>query len=176
VAASGTKGQAVTVWFFDIPIGRRNSAYFVSVLQHLGYEAHRRLVSNSDATWRADRQAGVASIGAVDPSANDALSAIFTCRSYTRDPRTNGNNAEFCDQRIDNDIARAGALEITDRAAASKLWSEIDRKLTDSAPWVVIRESIATDFVSRRTGNYTPCWLSYLNSTTGACLDQLWVR
>ena len=176
VTASGTSGQAVTVWFFDIPIGRRNSAYFVSVLAQLGYKAHRRLVQHTDTTWRANRQAGIGGIGALYPSANDALSSIFTCRSYTSDPSTNPNNSEFCNRRIDNEIARAGALEITDRAAAAQLWSKIDRELTDLAPWVVIRESIATDFVSQRTGNYTPCWLSYWNSTTGACLDQFWVR
>jgi YVTN family beta-propeller protein len=176
VAASGTKGQAVTVWFFDIPIGRRNSAYFVSVLESLGYKGRRRLTSHIDTTWRPDRQAGVAGIEEVYPSANDALSPIFTCRSYTPDPLTNGNNAEFCDPRIDAEIRRARALQITDRATASRLWSKIDRKLTDLAPWVVMRESIAADFVSERTGNYTPCWLSYWNSTTGACLDQLWVH
>ena len=176
VAASSTRGQAVTVWFFDIPIGRRNSAYFVSVLHQLGYEAHRRLLSHTDWTWRPTRQAGVGGIGQVYPSAHDALSSTFTCRSLTSDPSTNPNNAEFCNRHIDNEIARAGALEITDRAAASELWSKIDRELTDLAPWIVIRDSIATDFVSQRTGNYTPCWLSYWNSTTGACLDQLWVR
>ena len=176
VAASGTKGQPVTVWFFDIPIGRRNSTYFVSVLRSLGYNAHRRLIARTDVTWRPNRQAGAAGIGAAYPSANNALSPLFTCRSYTPDPPTNGNNAEFCNRSIDAEIARAGTIQITDPAAASDLWAKIDRELTNLAPWVVIRDSIAADFISRRTGNYTPCWLSYWNSTTGACLDQLWVR
>jgi peptide/nickel transport system substrate-binding protein len=175
-AASGTKGQVVTVWFFDIPIGRRNGAYFVSVLRNLGYKAHLRLIARNDTTWRPNRQAGVAGIAEAYPSANAALSPIFTCGSYARDPRTNGNNAEFCNQQIDAEIARASALQVTDPAAASRLWAKIDRQLTDSAPWVVIRESIAADFVARRTGNYTACWLSYWNGTTGACLDELWVR
>ena len=176
VAASGTRGQAVTVWFFDIPIGRRNSAYFVSTLRRLGYKAHRRLTTPADTTWRPNRQAGVAGIGVVYPSADSALSPVFTCRSYQPGTGINENDAAFCDRRIDARIARAGRLEITDHDAASQLWSRIDRELTDAAPWVVLRESVATDLVSRRTGNYTPCWVSYWNSATGACLDQLWVR
>ena len=85
-------------------------------------------------------------------------------------------SARFCNRRIDAEIARAAALQATDPAAASRLWTKIDRELTDLAPWMVIRESIAADFVSRRTRNYTGCWLSYWSGGTGACLDQLWVR
>jgi hypothetical protein len=40
----------------------------------------------------------------------------------------------------------------------------------------VIRTSLSPDFVSRRTGNYTHCYLSALIGSTAACLDQLWVR
>jgi YVTN family beta-propeller protein len=176
VAASGTKGQSVTAWFFDIPIGRRISAYFVSVLRSLGYNAHRRLLDRSDVTWRPNRQIGVAGIGPAYPSANNALAPWFTCRSYTPDPPTNNNDAEFCNRTIDAEVAYASTLQITDPPAASQLWGKIDRELTNLAPWIVIRDSIAADFLSRRTGNYTPCWQSFWNSTAGACLDQLWVR
>ncbi len=40
----------------------------------------------------------------------------------------------------------------------------------------MIRTAVAPDFVSRRTGNYTYCYLSAATGSTGACLDQLWVR
>jgi hypothetical protein len=40
----------------------------------------------------------------------------------------------------------------------------------------VIRTQLAPDFVSRRTGNYTFCYLSAITGSAGACLDQLWVR
>jgi peptide/nickel transport system substrate-binding protein len=177
VAASGTRGQQVTVWFYDIPIGRRNSAYLVSVLRSLGYRARRELIPHDGrSTWSPERQAGVAGIGAIYPSANSALRPYFTCRSYTTDPDTNWNQAELCNRRIDAEIAHASNLQITDPAAASRLWTRIDHEVTDLAPWIVIRESVAADFVSRRVRNYTPCWQSYWDGTTGACLDQLWVR
>jgi hypothetical protein len=68
------------------------------------------------------------------------------------------------------------ALQTSDPRAGSRLWTRIDRELTDQAPWVVIRTGRAPDFVSRRTGNYTFCYLSSVTGSTGACLDQLWVR
>ena len=178
VAASGTRGQAVTAWFYDRPIGLRISAYIVSVLRSLGYKAHSGLVPTAgiDPTWRPSRQAGVAGIGSTFPSANNALSPIFTCGSYIRDVRRNENYAEFCNRHIDAEISHARALQINDPNAASQLWTRIDRQLTLLAPWVVLRESVAADFVSRRTHNYTPCWLSFEAGITGACLDQLWVR
>ena len=55
--------------------------------------------------------------------------------------------------------ARRPHLQITDPTAASQLWTKIDRELTDLAPWVVMNVARNPDFVSRRTGNYTSCYL-----------------
>ncbi len=176
VAASGTKGQPVTVWFFDIPIGRRNGEYIVSVLRSLGYRARLQTVPHPGATWRPNRQAGVGGWASDFPAASNFFVPLFTCRSYTGDLSTNQNWSELCNRHIDAEIARAGALQTIDPPAASRLWTKIDHEITDLAPWVVIRTGIATDFVSDRTGNYTSCWLSYWNGSTTACLDQLWVR
>jgi ABC-type transport system substrate-binding protein/DNA-binding SARP family transcriptional activator len=177
VTASGTAGQSVTVWFYDIPIGRRNGAYLVSVLRSIGYKAYLRLIPQTGSTWRPTRQAGVGGLGSFYPSANNGLSPYFTCSSYLRNPSTNGNDAEFCDRHIDAEISRARTLQVTDPTGASQLWTKIDRRLTMLAPWVVIRESVAVDLLSRRAHNYTPCWLSYdEDGVTGACLDQIWVR
>jgi YVTN family beta-propeller protein len=177
VAASGTKGQPVTVWFYDIPIGRRNGAYFVAVLRSLGYDARLRTVPHTVSTWRPNRQAGVGGGTEDYPSANNFFSPFFACRSYDpARPNANLNVSGFCSKPIDAEIARAGALQTSDPPAASQLWSTIDRQLTDQALWVVIRTQLVPDFVSRRTGNYTYCYLSALTGSTGACIDQLWVR
>jgi YVTN family beta-propeller protein len=176
VEASGTRGQPVTVWFLDIPIGHLNGEYFVSVLRSLGYRAQLRTVPYPGLTWRPNRQAGVAGWRSDFPAASSLLVPLFTCRSYTGKASTTVNWSEFCNRRIDAEIARAAELRTVDPSAASRLWTRIDHEITDLAPWVVIRADIATDFVSRRTGNYTSCWLSYWNGSTAACLDQLWVR
>jgi YVTN family beta-propeller protein len=176
VTASGTKGQPVTIWFYDIPIGRRNGAYVASVLRSLGYKARLRTVPHTGSTWRPDRQAGVGGWASDYPAVSNFFVPIFTCRSHSPDPKANTNTSELCSHHIDAEIARARALQISDPPSASRLWIRIDHEITDLAPWVVIRAGNATDFVSQRTGNYTSCWLSYWNGTTSACLDQLWVR
>ena len=88
VAASGTKGQPVTIWIYDIPAGHRNAAYLVPVLQSIGYKARVEYVPHTpgNLTWRRDRQAGVQGWGGDYPSANNIFLA-FLCSSYTTDPR-----------------------------------------------------------------------------------------
>lgn len=176
VAASGTKGQAVTIWFYDIPVGRANGAYFVSVLRSLGYKARLVTVPHTGPTWRPNRQAGVQGWGGDYPSPNDFFSTAFTCRSRAEAPDLNDNDAFFCDPSIDAQIARARSLQVTNPSAASALWGKIDREVTDEAPWVAMKVASSTDFVSRRTANYKFCWLSASSGVAGACLDQLWVR
>ena len=175
VAASGTKGQPVTIWFYDIPIGRRNGGYFVSVLRRLGYRATLKTIPHTGPTWRPDRQAGVSGWGGGYPSANDVFST-FTCRSYIQSPATNENEAAFCKPSLDTQIARAAALQATNPSAAAALWSSIDRQMTSQAPWVAMKLFLSTDFVSLRTGNYKYCWLAGTTGLVAACLDQLWVR
>jgi peptide/nickel transport system substrate-binding protein len=177
VAASGTRGQRVTVWFYDIPVGRQNGAYFVTVLRSLGYRAVLKTVAHDgQPTWRSGRQAGVSGWGADYPSSGNLLSTQFSCASYTTSEKTNANAAGFCDKRIDRQIARATALQSQDPNAASHVWATIDRELTDAAPWVPMKSNLSADFVSRRTGNYKYCWLSGQTGVVSACLDQLWVR
>jgi peptide/nickel transport system substrate-binding protein len=176
VAASGTKGQSVTIWFPKIPIGRHNGRYLVSVLRRLGYRARLSLVPHKwGFNWRPGRQAGVGGYVLDYPSTNDVF-LNFLCASYTTDPATNSNAAALCNRRLDAQIARARLLETTNPAAAATLWSKLDRELMDLAPWVPMKVTLSTDFVSRRVGNYKYCWVSAFSGLTGACLDQLWVR
>jgi YVTN family beta-propeller protein len=180
VEASGTRGQPITVWFYDIPIGRRNGGYVVSVLRGLGYRARLKTVPHNAAngsTWRPNRQVGISGWGPDYPSASAVFSTSFTCQSYSPiPPNANLNAAAFCARGIDAMIARARRLQITDPAAASRLWTKIDREITDRAPWVAMNVSLNPEFVSRRTGNYTYCFLSAAAGSTSACLDRLWVR
>jgi YVTN family beta-propeller protein len=176
VASSGTKGDQVTIWFYDIPIGHRNGGYFVSVLRQLGYSASLKTIPHTGPVWRPSRQAGIDGWGSDYPSANNVFSPTFTCNSYSRNPATNYNTAAFCKPALDAEMRRAATLQATNPSAAAALWTSIDRKVTDQAPWVAMKESLSTDFVSRQTGNYKYCWLAATTGLVGACLDQLWVR
>jgi peptide/nickel transport system substrate-binding protein len=178
VAASGTKGQPVTIWIYDIPAGHRNAAYLVPVLRSIGYKARVEYVPHTpgNLTWRRDRQAGVQGWGGDYPSASNIFLA-FLCSSYTTDPKkSNGNFAGICDRHLDAQVARARSLETTNPAAAAGAWHRADRMLTDAAPWLPMKVFVSTDFVARRVGNYRYCWVSGGSGMTGACLDQLWVR
>jgi ABC-type transport system substrate-binding protein/streptogramin lyase len=183
VAASGTKGRAVTVWFYGgkVRVGPVNGAYFVSVLRQLGYKARLVIVPHVGPTWRPGRQAGVQGWGAEIPSPNDLFYTSFTCLTASQKAHSTpkapdyANSPLFCDPSIDKQIARASGVQATNPSAASVLWTRIDREITDEAPWVAMKVGNSADFVSRRTGNYRFCWDSG-GSQTGACLDQLWVR
>ncbi len=58
VAASRTLGEPVTVWFYDVPIGKVNGQYIVSVLRRLGYKATLRLLPHKGSTWRSGPAGG----------------------------------------------------------------------------------------------------------------------
>ena len=89
---------------------------------------------------------------------------IYNYASYVR------GFLQVRDPEIDRQITRARALQASDPALASSLWSKIDHELVDQAPVVPLVNPKQVDFLSQRAGNYqyNPQW--------GVLLDQLWVR
>ena len=176
VALSGTKGQKVTVSGIEGIFQPHGGDYFVSVLRSLGYRARFENFKDAEtyfhtaADSRRKIQAGPFGWAQDYPSAGNWFPLLLTCSSFTPRSRDNQNFAEFCDRRIDAEVARARSLQTTDPGAASRLWSKIDRDVVDQAPWVFLQNPLQVDFVSRRVGNYqyNPQW--------GVLLDQLWVR
>jgi peptide/nickel transport system substrate-binding protein len=175
VAASGTSGQAVTVWTTP---GCCLDRYFVSVLQSLGYRARLKVIPKGNVNAylsvlsdsRRKVQAGINAWFADYLSASNFFPVLLTCASYHPRSPENPNVAEFCDPHIDAEIARARSLQTSDPQAASQLWSKIDRDIVDQAPWVAVMNPRWIDFVSPRVGNYqfNPQWI--------ALFDQLWVK
>ena len=88
-----------------------------------------------------------------------------TCSSFLG----NANPAQFCDPRIDRQIA-AAPTEQANADAVRGLWERIDRQTVDQAPWVPLVNPKAVDVLSRRVGNYQ------YSVHMGMLLDQLWVR
>jgi len=176
VAESGTQGASVTVWIPSDPKngGRaREGTVAVPLLQQLGYRARAKHLGGDYYAKAGDSrlkvQAGVQSWGADYPAPLDFF-FLLSCRSFVRGTGSNPNFSEFCDPQIDRQITRARALEVTDPALASSLWTRIDREVVDQAPVVPLVNPKQVDFLSRRVGNYqySPQW--------GVLLDQLWVR
>jgi peptide/nickel transport system substrate-binding protein len=172
VRASHTAGQRVTVWIprwigFDAAAGR----YVASVLQQLGYRARYRFAA--DPYPHADAlHFQIGFYGWISDFATPAgfVPPALGCAAYKPGNPQNQNLPEFCDPGIDRQIAAAGALRASDPAAASSMWTRIDRELTDRAPWVPFANGVIVSVRSKRVGNYqyNPQWLTLF--------DQLWVK
>jgi len=80
------------------------------------------------------------------------------------------NSSGFCDRGIDRQMERATRLQITDPAAAHRLWSSIEHDIMDVAPWVPLVDRFWVNVVSRRLGNYQ------VNPQWGPLVDQMWVH
>jgi peptide/nickel transport system substrate-binding protein len=160
VAASGTKGERVTVWAPD----KAEGEYVATVLRALGYRTRLKTITPTSrydaAIFDPRNKVQIAAFRwfADYPVASGFISSVIFDCSY------------FCDRRIDRKIARAGALQETDARAANTLWARIDRELTDQAPWLFLYNRKQADFVSSRVGNFQ------YNLRYGILLDQLWVK
>jgi YVTN family beta-propeller protein len=172
VRASGTAGEAVTLWIPRwIHHGPAAGQYVVSVLNSIGYNAHYRFADNPyPMEDRLHLQVGFFGWGPDFGTPSSFIPQTLTCAAYNRVNSLNGNTAEFCDPAIDRKIRRARSLQTSDPDSASRLWAEIDRRITDQAPWVPYANGAALEVKSTRVGNYqyNPQW--------GTLLDQLWVR
>jgi YVTN family beta-propeller protein len=172
IAASGTRGAEVTVWI--PPNHRPEGAAVVAVLGQLGYRAGAKLLGLDYYAKIGDSrlkiQAGVHTWLPDYPAAAAFLNALFSCRAFKPGTGANLNASEFCDPQIDRQIARARALEVSDPALASALWSRIDSELVEQAPVVPLVNPKQVDFLSQRVGDYqyNPQW--------HLLVDQLWVR
>jgi hypothetical protein len=54
------------------------------------------------------------------------------------DPTNTSNFAGFCDPHVGKLASQAQTAQPTDAAAARKLWEQVDRIVTDQAPWVPV--------------------------------------
>jgi peptide/nickel transport system substrate-binding protein len=181
VEASGTKGTPVTVWTWDY--FKDESKYVGSVLQSLGYPTTVKVIGGTgDAgfgafwTYVADSRNRAQASGYWDQQ-NDpwtgGLTNLLTCGQFVPDDPTgmkNQNTAEFCDPAVDHLIAEATAEQSSNPAAATALWTDVDRALVDKAPVIPLVIPQDLDLVSPRVRNYqhSPVW--------GILLDQLWVQ
>jgi ABC-type oligopeptide transport system substrate-binding subunit len=163
VAASGTRGMAVTVWGLTDPdvVGIAEARHVTTTLRRLGYRARLRLRKSFPlpaggqvlaAGWTADYPTAGAFIGRL------------TCGAK------HWNSGRLCDPALDRRIAHAQRLQETAPGAALRLWEQLDRELTDRAVWLPTVSFDDTAVTARRTGNY------HFNAFLGVLVDQLWVR
>jgi peptide/nickel transport system substrate-binding protein len=167
VAASGTRGELVTVWGWtdDPTISESVVRYVGGVLRALGYHVRVRFVSHAsllNPTPVVFHSIQIIPTGWGDPSYG-FFATYFTC---------GGTNAHgwFCDPAIDRLNTRARALQATSPHEAAALWEQIDRNLVNRAAVAPMINERGLAFVSARVTNYEshPYW--------GLIADQLSVR
>jgi peptide/nickel transport system substrate-binding protein len=179
IVASHTRGTPITIWNLSeqnlAPVDR----YLVSLLDRLGYPTRIKDFSSSDPTGppraadsRTAPQAALYGLpfGSLFPSASEALQTDFACRSFVPDSIANPNWSEFCDHRLDAQMAQALAAESSNAPDTAALWSQADRTATNQAPAVPLTTGTDIHLVSARVGNYQ------YSFAQGVLLDQLWVR
>jgi YVTN family beta-propeller protein len=173
VRESGTMNMPVTVWSGNDPPNKSEGSYLVGLLDDLGYKASLHAVPVSQyftdlSNHRAKIQASWAGWGADFPAPSTFFGPVLSCRSAD-EPGT-FNWAEFCDPHVDALASQAQAAQLTDPAAARKLWAQADRIVTDQAPYVPVFNAGFAIFVSSRVGSYQD------SPVYGPLVDQMWVR
>ena len=78
------------------------------------------------------------------------------------------SDLEFCDKGIQAQMDQAGKVGITDPAAGNKIWAQVDKKVTDQAPWVAMMNPKYLDFLSKRVKGYqfSPQWYFLLDQAS----------
>jgi peptide/nickel transport system substrate-binding protein len=174
VTESGTMNMPVTVWSLNDVPGKAAGSYLVRLLDDLGYRARLHAVSLDQ--FHADiynpRLTIQASIlwgwGADYPAPSTFFGPLLSCQSAD-EPGTQ-NLARFCDPQVDALARQALAAQLTDPAAARRLWAQADHIVTDQAPYVPVYNRSFAGFVSSRVGNYQE------SPVYGLLPGQMWVR
>jgi ABC-type transport system substrate-binding protein len=175
IAASHTRGTPITMYdggtaqADDNPAGK----YLASVFDRLGYPT--RWVSGIEAQSRFadshDKQQALLTVVLPSyPAASQMIQPELSCDQFVPDSPGSGNYSELCNHRLDALIAQALAAEGQNSPAATQLWAQADRLVTNQASHVWLVNPGWLDFVSDRVGNYQYSW------QYGPLLDQLWVR
>jgi peptide/nickel transport system substrate-binding protein len=159
VEESGTKGQKVTVIVEDTAVSKSIGVYLQSVLKEIGYDAEVKPISpNIQFTYIQNTnnkvQISVSQWYQDYPAASNFLNVLFGCGSFTEGSDSSINIAGFCDPDVEAKMKEAFALSATDQTAANKIWTEVDKMVTDKAPAAPLFTPKHIDFVSKRLGNF----------------------
>jgi peptide/nickel transport system substrate-binding protein len=173
IEQSGTKGAAVKVTTTTTPNDKAYGLYFVGLLNDLGYKASLQALSSdiqypyvqntknhvqfSFSNWYQDY-----------PAASDFLVILLGCDSFHPNSNSSPNIAGFCDKQIEAKMDQASTTGITDPEAANKQWAQVDKDMTDEAPWVSMFNPKYIDFVGSRVKGYqfSPQWYFLLDQAS----------
>jgi peptide/nickel transport system substrate-binding protein len=165
VDESGTKGAAVKVNTDTTEVDKAYGLYFIGLLNKLGYKASPQFLSN-DIQYpyiqnsKNKVQFAYSSWFQDYPAASDFLDILLGCGSFHPNSNSSPNIAEFCNKPIQAKMDQAGAMGLTDPTGANNLWAQVDKEVTDQAPWVSMFNPKLLDFTSSRVKGFqfSPQW------------------
>jgi peptide/nickel transport system substrate-binding protein len=165
IQQSGTKGATVKVNTDTTDTDKALGLYFVGLLNKLGYKASLQALSSDIQYPYIQNSKNHVQFAFSDwfqdyPAASDFLNILLGCGSIHLNSNSSPNIAEFCDKKIQAEMDRAGKIGITNAAKANKLWAQVDKEVTDQAPWVSMYNPKYIDFLSKRVKGYqfSPQW------------------
>jgi peptide/nickel transport system substrate-binding protein len=175
VQQSGQKGAKVTVLSSDDEVNKAVGVYLASVLNQIGFKATAKTISGNIFFTYVQNTKNKVQINVQQwyqdyPAASDFLHILFGCESFHPGSDSSINIAGFCNKPIEAKMHTALALEQENFPAANKLWSQIDRQVTDQSPMATLFTPRHIDFVSKRVGNFTFSKQFYW------LVDQSWVQ
>ncbi|HYZ27437.1 MAG TPA: ABC transporter substrate-binding protein [Thermoleophilaceae bacterium] len=173
IAASGTRGAAVTVWTDTDKV--RYGRYFIGLLRRLGYRPRLKVVRAGFDYFRAvgkpgtHAQMGMFGWAADYPDAASFLEPTFSCaaRRTASPEKLNYNLSQLCDPALDRVVAEATRA---DGPATTDAWTQAQRRLAALAPAVPLVWRRRTLFVSHRAGNLRQ------SPFLGPLIEQMWVH
>ena len=179
VAASGTKGQRITLWRDPNRVSLARVLDLVAdAMRKLGYE----VVINSrdgDQIFESalDSPKKYQSIPggwiADYPSPSNFMLPAFACPAFAdralAGVQTSANSAWFCSDEIDKKMQAALDAMENGLLASADLWAGVDRAVIDAAPVIPYVTQRTATIVSPRVGN-----VQY-NPMMGLLLSQMWL-
>jgi peptide/nickel transport system substrate-binding protein len=173
INASGTKGASVKVNTDSLDTDKALGLYFVGLLRQLGYKATLQVLSSNIQYPYIQNSKNHVQFAFSDwyqdyPAASDFLDILLGCGSIHPNSNSSPNIAQFCDKSIQAKMDQASNTGITDPAAANKIWAQVDKEVTDQAPWVSMYNPKYIDFVSSRVKGYqfSPQWFMLIAQTS----------
>jgi peptide/nickel transport system substrate-binding protein len=175
VKESGTAGQSVSVVVPDDEVNKAMGVYLQSVLNQIGYKAKVKPISGNIFFTYVQNTKNKVQINVQQwyqdyPAASDFLYILFGCESFHPGSDSSINIAGFCNKKINDQMHKALNLAVEDEAAANRLWTKIDKMVTNQAPMATLFTPKHIDFVSKRVGNFTFSKQFYW------LVDQSWVQ
>ena len=172
VAASGTKGDPVSVYTETDEPARSVGIYIQSVLQSLGYKPTLKPLSTSVYYNVAPNSATKANTGWFEwipdyPSPGQAfIVPTFSCASRRLNSSANLNASQYCNPALDKKIAQALSVETSQGVQASApMWTAIDHTLTDQAALLPLVNAKRIILLSDRVKNlvYSPAFFPLIS-------------